>query len=60
MSKRVGRYAIEHWRDGELIGRVELTSKMVDAVRTGRVAWFSRRAQSLSAPATNCTSTLTV
>ena len=31
MSKRVGRYAIEHWRDGELVGRVELTSTMIES-----------------------------
>jgi hypothetical protein len=30
MSKRVGRYVIEHWRDDELVGRVELTSTMIE------------------------------
>ena len=57
MSKRVGRYAIEHWRDGELVGGIELTSQMVIAVRMARVSWCSRRAPSSSIRATSCTST---
>ena len=35
MPKRIGRYAIEHWRDGELVGEVELTSKMVERREDG-------------------------
>ena len=35
MSKRVERNAIEHWRDGELIGRVALTSMMIERREDG-------------------------
>jgi hypothetical protein len=35
MPKRIGRHAIEHWRDGELVGGVELTSRMVDRREDG-------------------------
>ena len=35
MSKRVGRNVIEHWRDGELVGRVELTSTMIERCDDG-------------------------
>ena len=30
MSNRVGRRAIEHWRDGECIARLEVTDKMIE------------------------------
>lgn len=30
MPKRVSRRAIEHWRDGECIARIEVTDKMID------------------------------
>jgi hypothetical protein len=29
MPKRVGRHTIEHWRDGELIERIELTAAVI-------------------------------
>ena len=30
MPKRVGRYTIEHWRDGEVIEKVEFTGAMIE------------------------------
>ena len=29
MAKRIDRHMIEHWRDGECIGKVEVTEQMV-------------------------------
>ena len=29
MPKQVGRFTIEHWRDGEMIAKVDLTNKVV-------------------------------
>ena len=35
MPKRVARRIIEHWRDGECIGRIELTDKMIQRSKDG-------------------------
>ena len=35
MPKRVGRFTIEHWRDGECIRKVEVTNKMVERSADG-------------------------
>jgi hypothetical protein len=35
MSKRVGRHTIEHWRDGELIEKVELAADMIERCEDG-------------------------
>ena len=36
MPKRVGRFTIEHWRDGECIRKVEVTNKWSNPARMGR------------------------
>jgi hypothetical protein len=35
MPKRVGRFTIEHWRDGECIRKVEVTNTMVERSADG-------------------------
>jgi hypothetical protein len=35
MPKRVERRTVEHWRDGECIQRIELTSKMIEWSKDG-------------------------
>ncbi|MGA2059120.1 MAG: hypothetical protein ABSG67_01465 [Thermoguttaceae bacterium] len=35
MSKRVGRHTIEHWRDGELLEKVELTADIIQRHEDG-------------------------
>ena len=33
MPKRVGRYTIDLWRDGEPVNRVEVTNQMIESPR---------------------------
>ena len=35
MPKRVGCRFIEHWRDGECIGRIEVTEKLIERCPDG-------------------------
>ena len=35
MSNRVGRHTIEHWRDGELIEKVEFATDMIERREDG-------------------------
>jgi hypothetical protein len=35
MPKRIGRRAIEHWRDGECIARIEVTERMIQRSEDG-------------------------
>jgi hypothetical protein len=35
MPKKVGRFTIEHWRDGECIARVELDNKVIQCGKDG-------------------------
>jgi len=35
MPKRIGRRAIEHWRDGECIARIEIADEMIQRNEDG-------------------------
>jgi len=35
MPKHVGRRIIEHWRDGECIGQIEVKEKMIERIADG-------------------------
>jgi len=35
MPKRVGRWTIEHWRDGECIEAIEVTDRMIERCEDG-------------------------